>query len=227
MKLVTAAEMRKLEQAAIAAGTPEATLMEEAGLGIALEALRRLPKPREGRVVVLVGPGNNGGDGLVAARHLHDSGAQATLYVWKRRLSEEDANWVRCAQRGIPTVLAADDQDQARLRDMLAGADLVIDGLLGAGLSRPIAGELHAIVEAVNSVRLRRQAERPLILSIDLPTGIDTDRGTVWGVAIKADVTVATGLAKRGHRLGARRRPYRRTESSFQLACLQQRRSRS
>ena len=81
MKLVTAAQMRELEQAAVAAGSSEEQLMEEAGLAVAQEAWMLLGTLEGRRIVVLAGPGNNGGDGLVAARHLFDWGADLTVYM--------------------------------------------------------------------------------------------------------------------------------------------------
>ncbi|MCL6644483.1 MAG: bifunctional ADP-dependent NAD(P)H-hydrate dehydratase/NAD(P)H-hydrate epimerase, partial [Dehalococcoidia bacterium] len=83
MKLVTAAEMRQLEAAAVAAGSSEAQLMEEAGLAVAQESWMLLGTLEGRRILVLAGPGNNGGDGLVAARHLYDWGAEVAVYFPK------------------------------------------------------------------------------------------------------------------------------------------------
>ncbi|HRC76568.1 MAG TPA: NAD(P)H-hydrate epimerase, partial [Kouleothrix sp.] len=101
MRLVATAQMRALEQAAVDAGASWATLMEQAGWGVAQAAVRLLRHPNGKRVLVLVGPGNNGGDGLVAARHLHDAGAHVALYLWRRQASPDDTNWARCRARGI------------------------------------------------------------------------------------------------------------------------------
>jgi len=197
MRLVTTAQMRALEQAAVDAGATWDGLMEQAGWGVAQEALGLLGPVAGRHVLILVGPGNNGGDGLVVARHLHDAGALVTLYLWRCRGPEGDANWQRCRARHIREVLAADDPCQETLRDLTHQADLVVDALLGMGISRPLEGELAAIVETVNAVR----AARPLdlrVLAIDLPTGVNSDTGAVGSTAIRADVTVATGLPKRG-----------------------------
>lgn len=192
MKLVTAAQMRDLERAAVAAGATWPGLMEQAGWGVAQAALRQIGDRRGRRALILVGPGNNGGDGLVVARHLHDAGLSVALYLWRRSDVEADANWQRCRQRAIAEVAAATDSDRSRLRALLAEADLVVDALLGMGASRPVEGELAAIVEAVNETR------GPFVLAIDLPTGVDSDSGAVTGAALRADLTVATGLLKRG-----------------------------
>jgi NAD(P)H-hydrate epimerase len=212
-KLVTTAEMRALEQAAVDRGATWAGLMEQAGWGVGQEALRLLGDAAGKRVLVLVGPGNNGGDGLVVARHLHDAGALVELYLWHRGDATADANWQRCRERGIAEHLASDDPSQARLGQLLAECDLVVDALLGAGISRVVAGELAEIVAVVNDRRQtiddRRRVtndehssivHRPssIVLSIDLPTGIHSDTGAVMEVALRADITVATGLIKCG-----------------------------
>lgn len=193
MRLVTAAQMRALEQAAVDGGATWAGLMEQAGWGIAQAAIAQLGDPAGRAVLVLVGPGNNGGDGLVAARHLRSAGANVTLYLWRRTWDEgrPDANWQRCRKAGIPELHAADDAELDALRARLAASDLVIDALLGMGIARPLEGELRAIVKAVN-------AGSAPVLAVDLPTGVDSDTGAVGSVAVMAATTVATGLPKRG-----------------------------
>ncbi|MFL5804684.1 MAG: NAD(P)H-hydrate dehydratase [Roseiflexaceae bacterium] len=204
MKLVTTTQMRDLEAAAVRAGATWPGLMEQAGWGVAQEAMRLLRAPRGRNIVALVGPGNNGGDALVAARHLHDAGARVALYLWRRAESPDDANRRRCRERDIAEQEAADDTGWAELRYLLESCDLVLDGLLGMGISRPVEGELAEIVKTVNDERrtmkdqLNAHRSSFLVLSIDMPTGIHSDSGAVMGGAIRADVTVATGLVKRG-----------------------------
>ncbi|MCZ2111840.1 MAG: hypothetical protein LC118_20165, partial [Dehalococcoidia bacterium] len=112
MKLVTVAQMRELEQAAIAAGSSEAQLMEEAGLAVAQEAWMLLGTLEGKRIVVLAGPGNNGGDGLVAARHLADWGAEVLVYVPIAR--RDGAQTEEMAQHGV--VIADGGEDPGWLR---------------------------------------------------------------------------------------------------------------
>jgi NAD(P)H-hydrate epimerase len=203
MYLVTTEQMRQLEEAAVEAGATWEGLMEQAGWGVAQHALHHLGTARQRRVVVLVGPGNNGGDGLVVARHLHDAHAQVTLYIWKRSSAENDTNWQCCRERDIPETLADDDPDQHLLRDLIARADMVVDALLGMGGNRPVTGSLAAIVETLNEITASIRAgsfspTKPLVLAVDLPTGIQSDNGSILGVALRADHTVATGVLKRG-----------------------------
>ncbi|NNJ08794.1 NAD(P)H-hydrate epimerase [Chloroflexales bacterium ZM16-3] len=195
MKLVTTQEMRALERAAVDTGATWAGLMEQAGWGVAQVALGRL---RHGwRALILVGPGNNGGDGLVVARHLHDAGFPTRLYLWNRPDSPDDANGQRCRKRDIPALIAGEDPSRIELRAALEEADLVVDALLGAGISRPVTGDLAAIIAEVGEARVRRGKDS-VLLSVDLPTGVNADNGAIAGVAIRADLTVATGVIKRG-----------------------------
>ncbi len=206
--------MRALEQAAVDAGATWPGLMEQAGWGVAQVAMQLLGTAAGKRVLVLVGPGNNGGDGLVVARHLCDAGADVVLYLWRRE-TQADANGQRCRERGIPEYQASADPAQAELRRLIAESDLVVDALLGAGISRAVEGELAEIVDAVNSFDQGQTTkdqhedafrDSPLVfrhsslvvLAVDLPTGIHSDTGAVMGAALRADLTVATGLIKRG-----------------------------
>ena len=106
MKLVTAAQMRALEQAAVDAGGSLEALMEAAGLAVAQEAWMQLGQLEGRRIAVLVGPGNNGGDGLVAARRLADWGAQVRCYALAPR---DDPQWTQTVEAGIPCGSVADD----------------------------------------------------------------------------------------------------------------------
>lgn len=195
MKLVTTQEMRALERAAVDAGMTWAGLMEQAGWGVAQVALSHLRRGEQ--ALILVGPGNNGGDGLVVARHLHDAGFSTQIYLWHRRDDMADSNRQRCRTRDIPELYAENDLDQAELRAALDRATLIVDALLGAGISRPVEGKLADIVTEVNIARAR-PGTACKVLSIDLPTGVDSDSGAVTGAVIHADLTVATGVIKRG-----------------------------
>lgn len=198
-KIVTAGEMRAIEEAAVARGATWSSLMEHAGAGVARVALDILGSPTSRRALVLVGPGNNGGDGLVAARLLHDAGVQVTLYLWRRSHAAGDENWQLCRKRAILEVRSADDLHGETLRATLAESDLVIDALLGYGANRPVEGELATIIATLNAVTAQRErANRPFVLAVDVPTGVHADSGALLGDAVRADLTVSTGSLKRG-----------------------------
>src|SRR5581483_8463559 len=100
MKIVNVQQMRELEKRADASGNSYAQMMERAGT-LAAQAIRNKWDTNGKHALILIGPGNNGGDGLVCARVLHDAGAAVMLYVWKRAKSDQDVNWKLCEQRGI------------------------------------------------------------------------------------------------------------------------------
>lgn len=191
MKLVTTEEMRLAEQAVVDAGDTWEGLMDRAGRAVAAEVQARLPsRGRSPRcVLALVGPGNNGGDALVAGAYLRESGLEVVAYLWKR---PDDRLLQELLGRGGRVVRADEDGEMAGLRRELGRAHAVVDGLLGMGLVRPVEGHLRAIVEQVNA------AGCPLVVAVDLPTGVHADTGQVLGAAIRATVTVTMSQAKRG-----------------------------
>jgi NAD(P)H-hydrate epimerase len=191
--VVTAAQMRALEAAAEVAGWPSAVLMERAGLAVA-ETLVRARGGIAGRtVLVLAGPGNNGGDGLVAARHLVRWGGRLHVYAWRRR--RNDPYMAEAHERGATVIEEGDDPDLLGLRALLSGADMVIDALLGTGTSRPVEGRLADLIAALAE---RRAGGGLFTLALDLPTGVDSDSGAVSGAVVDADLTVTLGAPKRG-----------------------------
>lgn len=196
-KVVTIEQMRALERDAEALGLPGPALMENAGRVVADIVVSRYDRSVVDHALVLVGPGNNGGDGLVAARHLHDAGVKVVVYLVNRP-SAEDAKALLLQQRGIHILNLADDLGLARLDAALDQADLVVDAVLGTGRARPITGALADVLDRVN-----RQAPRPVVVALDLPTGVDADTGEVDPHALIADVTITLGHPKRGLLLGA------------------------
>lgn len=187
MKLVTTTQMRALEAAAVAAGATWAGLLRQAGTAVA----RRIAELGAGtdRLVILVGPGNNGGDALVAARWLQAAGRRITL-IAVRPARADDWPLAECRAAGLEPLDGATLADGA-LRAALAEADGIIDGLLGTGATRPPGGALARLVAFAND------SGRPVI-SIDIPSGLDADTGHAAGGAIRATHTIATGPIKRG-----------------------------
>jgi NAD(P)H-hydrate epimerase len=190
MKLATVAEMQRAEREC---GVPIPQLMENAGLAVAQEAWLMLGEIVDRRIVVLAGPGNNGGDGLVAARHLKDWGAEVTVVLLKAR-GGDDANLKAVVEREVPIVVLEDDL--SKLDEALGGAELVIDALLGTGRARPIDGTLAGLLDSLREARSRRLP--PRLLAVDLPTGLDVDTGAVDPHTVAAYHTVALGWSKVG-----------------------------
>ncbi len=196
-KVVTIEQMRALERDAGALGLPGPALMENAGRSVADVIVSRYDPSTVGHALVLVGPGNNGGDGLVTARHLHDAGFRVVVYLVSRP-SAEDAKVLLLQERGVPILDLADDLGLARLDAALDQSDLVVDAVLGTGRARPIAGSLADILDKVN-----QRSPRPVVVALDLPTGVNADTGEADPHAVIADLTITLGHAKRGLLLGA------------------------
>lgn len=194
MKVVTAAEMAAIEQASERAGVSTDALMENAGLAVAQLARELLDGGVAGkRILTLVGPGNNGADGLVAARHLRRWGGESAGYLAARRPAA-DPKLRRARDYGAAVYRIEDDPGLHLLDRLLSQAELVIDAVLGTGVSRPLSGELR---EALLLVASAGESGRRL-LALDLPTGLNADSGAVDAACPPADVTAALGYPKAG-----------------------------
>jgi len=190
LKIVTVEEMRAIEQQAAKAGLPSEVLMENAGLAVARHTKDWLGSVLGQRFLVLVGPGNNGGDGLVVARHLQDWGASVTIYSPSPR-ADSDANLQLCHHREIDVL-----ESGASLDGLLAPAEVVIDAFFGTGSSRPLDG---AFKEALLKVKESRARNRNLkVVALDLPSGLNADTGAVDDACVAADLTVTLGYPKHG-----------------------------
>lgn len=196
MKLVTAAQMRELEQAAVAAGTSEVQLMEEAGLAVAQEVWMLLGTLEGRRIVILAGPGNNGGDGLVAARHLCDWGADLTVYMPKGHRHPERLEEI--AAREIAVITGDDDPGFSLLDQALLGCDMVVDALLGIGQVRSLEDGEPIAVALEKLAAARSGYQPPKLVAVDLPTGVNADSGAVDPRTVEPDMTVTFGLPKVG-----------------------------
>jgi NAD(P)H-hydrate epimerase len=194
MKVLTTVEMRRCERETDAVGLSYAAMMENAGRAVA-EAVSQRLTVTDKRILVLAGPGNNGGDGLVAARHLHDAGAKLALYLWKRD-TQSDENFRLTQERHIPVVRAEEDPDLTHLQRLLAQSPVILDALLGTGIERPIASPLKDILEQV-----KRGAKGKFVVAVDVPTGLNCDTGALDPAAAPADLTVTFAFPKRGQYL--------------------------
>ncbi len=192
MKLADTAAMRRLEARAATIGMDEHTLMELAGYSVAA-LLRQLGRLTPGqRVLILAGSGNNGGDGLVAAYHLHRAGILPRVYLTRAR--PNDPNLARATSVGIPVAVRGEADSAQRLQQWLAEANCVLDALLGIGSAPPLRG---IVLEALTAAQ-RAVSPDTLRVAVDIPSGIDADTGAADPQAFQADFTLATGLAKPG-----------------------------
>lgn len=206
--LPSATEMRGWDEATIARGTPSSELMERAGRGIVERLTTRFGGALRDRrpVVILAGPGNNGGDGLVVARLLREHGSSVTVIVAtsERYSSDLTLNAARLCATGItPAVIGSPPPPEPcghaeritpeQLSRILSGGAIIIDALLGTGLTRPPTGAMQTILTALEGV-----SPRPPVVSIDVPTGINADTGAVYSGGVRADATVAVQFIKRG-----------------------------
>ncbi len=184
LELLTVEEMARADTLAVAAGVPSLTLMENAGSAVA-DAAAEMARPGA-RIAVLCGPGNNGGDGFVSARRLKARGFDARVaLLGTRDALKGDAR--EMAGRWEGETLEAGPA-------ALEGADLVIDALFGAGLSRPLDGAAALAVAAANA------SGKP-ILAVDVPSGLDGTTGAAAGPAVRATRTVTFFRRKPGHLL--------------------------
>jgi NAD(P)H-hydrate epimerase len=177
-------------RAVVEFGVPILVLMENAGRAAAQRLLERLTAPS--RVLVICGPGHNGGDGAVLARHC-DAAGHAVDVLWvPDRLNLAPSTQVHrkiLEQSGIEcTDVGGENEPENRLNRMHE-YDWLVDALLGTGVSRPVEGRMRLAVEAMNA------SGRPII-SIDIPSGLDTDTGQPLGTAVCATVTVSFVAAK-------------------------------
>jgi NAD(P)H-hydrate epimerase len=196
MKLVTADEMRRLEHAAVAAGSSEAQLMEEAGLAVAQEAWMMLGTLEGRRIVVLAGPGNNGGDGLVAGRQLASWGADVAAYMPLN--GGDPTRMEEFAMAGGTLARAEDDLDGEMHEALMTSPDLVIDALLGIGGSRAIDPGSGLARSLRRLAEVRAGHLPPKLIAVDLPTGLNSDTGDVDPLLVEPDITVTFGFPKVG-----------------------------
>ena len=197
--------MTAIEQASDRSGVTLDTLMENAGLAVAQAARDELGGAAGARIAILVGPGNNGADGLVAARHLRRRGAEVVCCLLTRR-PEHDPKLTLAEQYGVEILSSPDDDTLMRL---LRRSRLVIDAVLGTGRSRPLDGPVRDAMLALQNLSRHSRPSRhsresgdppdlPLRLALDLPTGLNADTGEVDPACPHFDTTLALGYPKTG-----------------------------
>ena len=195
MKLVTVAQMREIEKEADANGLPYAEMMENAGRGLA-EIVNEIAFDDEWEEVLgLVGPGNNGGDTLVALTHLVEEGWHARAYVVKRK--KKDELLARFTEAGGEVTFAETDKDFSALGMCFESADVLLDGLLGTGIKLPLKAEISAVLEQSLFI-MSEMYNPPYIIAVDCPSGVDCDSGEAALECLPADLTVTMAAVKRG-----------------------------
>ena len=222
--VVSVEEMRALEAAAIADGTPERVLQERAGLAVAdaIEEELGLETPFSGpprssrhpsgariaavpggrwsrsqapRVLVLVGSGNNGRDAVVAGRRLAARGCSVWLWLGTRH-ALTDAELRDLAAEGVPIERFSGEDRLDALSHAVRGCDVVVDGLLGVASHGPLRPEYAEVARTVNTVC--EAPGGPLVVAVDVPSGIGSNDGSTPGLVVRADVTVTFGAVKSG-----------------------------
>jgi ADP-dependent NAD(P)H-hydrate dehydratase / NAD(P)H-hydrate epimerase len=192
MKLVTVTQMQAIEKEAIASGMTIDHLMENAGQGLADVVLDLFVDDVEPEALGLVGPGNNGGDTLVALTALAKEGWKAKAYLVKRK---KDALVKRFTDAG-GEVLSGDKAFE-QLAESIENADVLLDGILGTGIQLPLKKEIADMLAEVNDI-LDGLDESPMVIAVDCPTGVDCDSGEVADETIPADITVTMAAVKQG-----------------------------
>lgn len=195
LRVATAEEMRRADRRATEElAIPSLLLMENAGRG-AVEVMEAVFGPLAGRrVAVLCGKGSNGGDGFVAARHLATRGARVEVFLLAPATEvrgDAGVNLAVLRRSGLAPREVTTSETLAAIRGSVAHADLIVDALLGTGLSGPATGLLAEAIELVNA------SARPVV-SLDLPSGLSSDQGGLLGPVVQATLTVTFGLPKRG-----------------------------
>ena len=192
IRAATREEMRELDRRAIEEyGIPGVVLMENAGTAATRAALDMISDVTDPRIVILCGRGNNGGDGFVIARHLHNAGlAPRVLLIGSTDKVGGDAriNLDVALKMGIavPEVASADE-----LRPAVLGCDLIVDALLGTGLSGDVRAPFDGAIDLINESCAR-------VLAVDIPSGLDANDGRILGRCVRADRTITFALAKIG-----------------------------
>lgn len=217
IRVLSVEQVRQVEEAANANGIFFDEMMQNAGTAVArrvLDALRELPDPSEARVTLLIGPGKNGGDGLVAGRVIaENSNALVRFYLLARR-DDSDPHFKAVSDAGLFIAYAEDDQRYRVLTNQIASAHVLVDALFGIGVKLPLRDNAAKLLRAANKALLEAEADpsqpqrltaptpqrgaRPLIIAVDCPSGLDCDSGELDKNVLTADETVTFIAAKPG-----------------------------
>lgn len=217
ISIVSIENMRRIEAAADANGLTYDEMMDSAGHATGTCAIKMLQDAHDASIIVLIGTGNNGGDGLVAAQLLAEhERISVTCYLLKPR-AKSDRNFQAAKDAGATILIEKDDPDGKHLRTIISTADLIIDALFGIGIRLPLKGKAAAVLKRVKDTLSERRwgssdedvtapaspdptsrLHVPKVLAVDCPSGLDCDTGIVDDNAIPADETITFIAAKPG-----------------------------
>ncbi|MCY3833236.1 MAG: NAD(P)H-hydrate dehydratase [Chloroflexi bacterium] len=198
MKVASVRETREIEEAVNRSIMSYDQMMRNAGAAASAHLQRRCQISAETKVAFLIGKGNNGGDGLVMARHLANATrADIKLYLLAPR-DPTDEHYEAVAAERLSITHASDDRDGRALRALIAGADVIIDALFGIGLRLPLRGRAATALNIVKQ-SLSKIAPRPFVFALDCPSGVDCDTGEADPSVLSADETITFIAAKMGH----------------------------
>lgn len=196
MKILSSHQMKLIEQQAMHIGISQNELMENAGLNIAKVTYSRLTSSTKKSVLSLIGPGNNGGDGLVTSRIVHEWHIPVVIYLATNSTTCTE-KYQECIDANIRVINASSDPDQKILSKEILNAGIILDAIFGAGSSQRVDDQLGAILNAVNTAK-QKSPKSFQVLSIDMPSGINPNDGSIESAALSADVTLALGAPKIG-----------------------------
>lgn len=192
MYVVSAQQMRDLDRYTIEQiGIPGLVLMENAGAAVVKEIQQRWAK---GKVVILSGYGNNGGDGLVISRHLQNEGRQVSTWVFgkEENMSKDCLAQLHILQASSYSVHDWNDLKIQELQQDIRDADVIVDALLGTGVKGPLRTPYSSVIQLLREVKGK-------VVAVDIPSGVNADNGEVATLAVKADLTVTFAFPKWGH----------------------------
>ena len=194
MYLVTAEQMRQADRKTIdELGIPEMVLMENAGKAVVEFLQENFTELPQKNITIVVGAGNNGGDGLVVARYLHQMGVPVKVFIAADKGLSPSAqrNYDILSKLPVKIYWLDSENSMHLLKVTVNYSDILIDALLGTGISREVSGKAEQIIDIAN----RRSC---LKVAIDVPSGLNSDNGEIWGRCLKADYTVTLAQPKRG-----------------------------
>jgi len=197
MRFVTASQMRQLDKLAIQRyDIPSIILMENAGRAVADEVARRI-RSKKAQVALFCGIGNNGGDGFVTARHLHNRGFKPIVFFFenpKNMKLDPQVNFKILQKMKVSLNYCSRMTNWKSVSKMIQKCHTIVDALFGIGLRREIAEPYYSAIQVMNN-------SRAIIVSVDIPSGLNADTGEVMGICVRAKATVTLGLPKKGFSL--------------------------